>query len=72
MATVINTPGTGGDSSWIGAVIGILVVGFLLVLFFAYGLPMMRGANAPKDAQINIDLPEKLDTSPTQPQPSQP
>lgn len=73
MATIINTPSAGqGDNSWVGAVIGILVVGFLLVLFFVYGLPMLQGANSPKDTQINIDLPEKVDLNPPQPQPSQP
>lgn len=63
MATIVNTPATRETSdSWIGTVIGILVVGFLLILFFAYGLPFLRSAMSNGgQSGVNINVPDKID-----------
>lgn len=75
MAVVLNNPNASqADTSWVGMVIGILVVGFLLLLFFFYGLPFLRnGMNSNNGSDINVTLPDTIDVNPGQPsQPAQP
>jgi hypothetical protein len=63
MTTIINSPGNGtngNDSDGVtGIIVGVIVVLLLIVLFVAYGLPMIRGSvpadNNPSDS-INIDV----------------
>ncbi len=57
MATVINNPSS--EDSGVGVIIGVLVAIILVVLFFVYGLPALRGP-APADnggINVNVDLP---------------
>jgi hypothetical protein len=75
MALVVNNPNASqADTSWVGMVIGILVVGFLLLLFFFYGLPFLRGSMSGNNgSDINVSLPDKVDVNTNQPvQPAQP
>jgi hypothetical protein len=76
MATVINTPASQADSnSWVGTIIGVLVVGFLLILFFAYGLPALRGAangGSGNGRGVDVNVPDQVDLNVKQAQPSQP
>lgn len=76
MATIVNTPSAREtNDSWVGTVIGVLVVGFLLILFFAYGLPFLRGAanSTPatqnNDGGINVNIPDRIDVNSQQPAP---
>lgn len=57
MPTVINNPSS--DSSGVGVIVGVLVAIVLIVLFFVYGLPGLRGAGAPDNGgvNVNVDLP---------------
>ncbi len=63
MATIINNPGTNSDDSGVGVVIGVVVGLLLIVLFFAYALPSIRGTatpsttQAPGGATVNVQLP---------------
>ncbi len=63
MNTVINNPGESSGSG-AGLVIGIIVAIVLVILFFRYGLPAMRGGN---DGGTNINVtvpnPTSSDTS---------
>jgi hypothetical protein len=58
MTTVINTPGSGnnGDNSGLGMIVGILIAVIAIALFFIYGLPAMRGNEAPKDDSLNVNV----------------
>lgn len=61
MATVINNP-SGGDDSSVGVIVGIVAIVLLVILFFVYALPAIRGTNASapaqtSGAQINVTLP---------------
>lgn len=66
MTTVINNPGNGEGSSGVaGLLTGVIIVILFLVLFFLYGLPMIRNSNAPaqespenNSLDINVTLPE--------------
>lgn len=55
MTTVINNPGE-SNGSGSGLVIGIIIAIVLVILFFRYGLPAMRGNNT-RDTNINVTLP---------------
>jgi len=65
MATIVNTPGgtTNGDGSATGVVVGILVVLLIIVLFLVFGLPYIRGTNAPANSDpgvtgtVNVTIP---------------
>ena len=59
MATIINNPSGSGEGSGVGVIIGILVAIVLIILFFAYGLPALRGNPAPANPgiDVNVDLP---------------
>ena len=60
MTTVINTPpaGDNGDSG-AGIILGVIVAIVIIVLFFVYGLPAIRGANntEPRTTNINVQIP---------------
>lgn len=66
MATIINNPGNGEDSSGVGGVfLGLIVLLIAIALFFLYGLPMMRDSNAPaqetpktNSLDINVTIPK--------------
>ncbi len=72
MATVVNNPSASqSDTSWVGTIIGVLVVGFLLILFFFYGLPLLRNAGSGGGgSQINVRLPDKVNVNPSPQTPS--
>ena len=61
MATIINNPdsGTSGDSSGgMGFLIGTIVLILVLILFFVYGLPAIRGTNSStKKVDVNVTTP---------------
>ncbi len=59
MTTIVNSPGTGENSSGaLGVIIGILVVVILAILFYIYVLPSMRSQPAEQDSvNVNIELP---------------
>jgi hypothetical protein len=38
-------------------VVGILVAIIIIVLFFVYGLPALRGSNQPNGTNINVTVP---------------
>jgi hypothetical protein len=63
MATIINNPdsGAGNDSGGMGMIIGAIVLVLILVLFFIYGLPALRGNNGSTGNQINV--PDKVDVN---------
>ncbi len=61
MTTIIN-PGNNSDSSGAGLIIGVVVALVLVVLFFVYGLPAIRG-NQNKDVNINVEIPNPVDTN---------
>lgn len=65
MATIVNTPSAREtNDNWVGTVIGVLVVGFLLILFFAYGLPLLRGAmSGGAQNGINVNVPDRIDVN---------
>jgi hypothetical protein len=69
MATVINNPADQTDSTnSVGTLMIVLVVGVLLVLFFAYALPLLRNSsnnrvNTPSNGgSVNIDIPNPAPT----------
>jgi hypothetical protein len=63
MATIVNTTPPAADNGGSGAgilVATVLVLGALL-LFFVYGLPMMRQNATPQAPQISV--PDKIDVN---------
>ena len=65
MSTVINNPANGEDSSGVaGMLIGIIVLVIAFILFFLYGLPMLRTNPATQEApksnslDVNVTLPK--------------
>jgi hypothetical protein len=56
MATVINNPSGNSEDSGVGMIIGVLVAIVLIVLFFVYGLPALRGNPAPAQNGLNVDV----------------
>ena len=62
MATIINNQDTSGDNSGLNLVVAVVVLIILAIVFFAYGLPALRNASAPKDG-ATINVPEKVDVN---------
>lgn len=59
MATVVNTPSSGGDSSGMGFAVGMVVLLLIVLMFVFWGMPMLRrGTSAP---QVNI--PDQVDVN---------
>jgi len=57
MTTVVNNPSGNGEGSGVGIIVGVLVVIVILALFFIYGLPAIRGNQAPaNNPDINLDV----------------
>ncbi len=56
MTTVINTPGGQSDSGF-GSVLGVILAIALVVLFFVYALPALRGNDKPATNAVTIPLP---------------
>ena len=72
MSTIINTPSSAPSESnnLLGTLIGLVVLAILAVLFFLYGLPLLRGVPVTTNPQsdnstppntVNIQVPEKVD-----------
>ncbi|CAN5144787.1 hypothetical protein BH09PAT1_BH09PAT1_7840 [soil metagenome] len=63
MATVIHEHTTDrGNSS--GTIVGIILLVVLVLLFFVYGLPMLRSygtpqVNVPGKVDVNVNTPQK-------------
>jgi hypothetical protein len=65
MATVINNPSGNSDNSGTGVIIGVIVAIILIILFFVYGLPALRGGASPSNSlDVNVDLPSGGDVLP--------
>ena len=63
MATVVHEhTRESGDSS--GTIIGIVLLVVLAILFFMYGLPMMRSYGTPQQ----VSVPDKVDVNVNTPQ----
>ncbi len=64
MTTVVNNPppqnNNGGPA---GMIIGVILVLVLTLLFFVYGLPMLRGTADSDRSGINVDVPENIDVN---------
>jgi len=65
MTTVINNPGEGSDSSPVSMIVGVVGLLVVVVLFFMFVLPIMRGTTnqAVPDQKsgaidVNVKLPE--------------
>jgi len=56
MSTVINNPSSDGEGGATGLIIGIMLVIVIGALFFIYGLPAIRGANAPQQGAIDVNI----------------
>ncbi|MDD5050934.1 MAG: hypothetical protein PHV93_04350 [Candidatus Pacebacteria bacterium] len=66
MATIINTPGTPSEDSGLGIVLGVLIAIIVIVLFFVYGLPAIRGNQTPQTSNginVNVSLPTNAPAS---------
>jgi len=57
MATIINNPDTGSNSSSAGLIVGIVLAIIIIFLFIAYGLPAIRKQNS----GTNINVPDRID-----------
>lgn len=61
MATIVNTPGSTSDSgNSMGLIVAVLLIAFFGILFFVYGLPMLRRSAPATEVvipdQINVDV----------------
>lgn len=58
MTTVIKNGGE-SESSSVGMILGVLLAIVLVVLFFVYALPALRGGTAApgNNLDVNVDLP---------------
>jgi hypothetical protein len=73
MPTIINNPpSTGGtESSALVLILSIAVAAGLIVLFFVYGLPAIRGtADAPKNDTVNVNVTSPLTADSSNPEAS--
>jgi hypothetical protein len=63
MATIINNPDSGTDRTvesggGAGMLIGAIVLILVLIIFFVYGLPALRGSS---NKGNTINVPDKID-----------
>lgn len=63
MATVIHEH-TRDNGNSLGTIIGIILLAVIVLLFFIYGLPMLRSystpqVNVPGKVDINVNTPQK-------------
>lgn len=61
MATTIINPAPNNDSSnnGVGFLVGVIVLIVFGVIFFVYGLPLLRGLIG--NGEIQVNLPENVD-----------
>ncbi len=60
MTTVVNNPGGGDNGGSAGIIVAIIVLILLAWAFVVYGLPMIRGGQAPQQKaglDINLSVP---------------
>ncbi len=66
MATIVNTspassaPAQSDTSGATGLVLGILLIAVLAVLFYAYGLPLMRAGMSSTSPNVQMNVPDKI------------
>jgi hypothetical protein len=66
MATIVNTPASGNtDSGSTGLLFGILLIVAMVLLFYFFGLPLIRGGyssgpqvNVPDHMNVNVQTPQ--------------
>lgn len=66
MATTIINPtpnNNSSDNSGLGFLIGAIVLIVFVVLFFIYGLPLLRGLGGNGEVQVNIPVPKTIDVN---------
>ncbi len=67
MATIVNTPASGNsDSGSTGILLGVLLIVAMVLLFYFFGLPLIRGGyssgtqvNVPEKVNVNVQTPQK-------------
>jgi hypothetical protein len=59
MTTIINPQG-GDSGAGVGMILGVVLVLVILVLFFVYGLPALRGGN---NEGTNINIPDDINVT---------
>lgn len=61
MATIINNPDSGEPAGGgFGMIIGAIIVIAIIVLFFVYGLPAIRGGSSGTSSETNVNVPESV------------
>lgn len=69
MTTIINTPrGNSDEGVGAGFIFGIVFVVAALALFLLYGVPAIRGTEAPQNDTIDVNV--ELPTPTTNPDPT--
>ncbi|MDD5068601.1 MAG: hypothetical protein PHS53_04350 [Candidatus Pacebacteria bacterium] len=66
MSTIINTPGNSSEDSGLGIILGVLIAIIVIVLFFVYGLPALRGSQTAQPSNginVNVSLPTNAPAS---------
>lgn len=58
MATVVNTPSSGGDGGGTGFLMGMVLLIVIVFLFIFYGLPMLRQSATPE-----VNIPDQVDVN---------
>ncbi len=58
MATIINNPGEGNGSS-MGTIVGLIILALVVIVFFVYGLPALRG-NGSGTSNTTVEVPDKV------------
>lgn len=62
MTTIINNPpNSDGEGNGMGFLVGIILLIIVVVLFFSYGLPVLRNSASNSAPQINV--PDKVDVN---------
>ena len=56
MATIINNPGGSEEGSGVGIIMAVVVAIAAIGLFIVFVMPSLRGAQAPSDGSINVDV----------------
>ena len=69
MPTIINNPTGSADDSGSNLLLAVVLIIVILagfVLFFIYGLPMMKSNETPNDTNINVTIPNTTTPPPAQ------
>ncbi len=57
MTTIINTPpAVESSDSGAGIILGVIIALIVVVLFFVYGLPAIRGSTTPTSANLDVNV----------------